>query len=327
MAHVGNSNQRVGQLILLIIFSYLVTARFCWALAKQGLELIKRISQIGLGRERYLYWSIVLGLILTQTLVSHNNDRGNGQFLTRSSLYHWVTQGRNSNRVLGTFGQMSRKCGEWIQKNLPVGSRLMVSNADQGRAIFLYTGGDYPVFHVPIINSKALGYENINREGWNVIFISSWVPGLDPRNKIFAMSQSDLYHTIAEKKINYIILDKRRNFLTLYFESDPNFEFVKEFGNGTIKIFEVFSSKETIDAKNSKMLVTQRLVEYLNGLRAANDERFDWYKTVYFKKHLKLDDAFVDLLSDEQMVGMSDKIVLVRVGRVYETRKNQQEVR
>jgi hypothetical protein len=98
---------------------------------------------------------------------------------------------------------------------------------------------------------------------------------------------------------------------------------VKEFGNGAVKIFEVLSSKKTRAAKNFKMLVTQRLVEYLDSLRVANDERLDWYRTAYFQSHLKLDDSFVDLLLDKQRVGISDKIRMVKVGRVYEIRKNQ----
>lgn len=323
MAHVGNSNLRVGQLILLVIFSYLVTARFCLSLARNGLALIKRVHQFDLGMERYVYWAVVAGLFTIQTLVSHNNDLGNREFLTRSSLHHWVSQGTNSKRVLGTFGQVSRKCGKWIQNNLPLGSRLMVSNEDEGKAIFFYTGGDYPVFHVPIINSKVLGYENMHKEGWNPIFISSWARGLDPRNKIFAMRQSDLYQAIAEKKINYLILGKRRNFLTLYFESDPNFKFVKGFGNGAVRIFEVLSAQEKLAAKDFNILVSYRLVEYLDGLRVAKDDRLDWYRTAYFKNHLKLDDAFVDLLSDKQRVKMSDRIRMVEVGRVYEIRKQQ----
>jgi hypothetical protein len=137
------------------------------------------------------------------------------------------------------------------------------------------------------------------------------------------MRQSDLYQAIAEKKINYLILEKRRNFLTLYFESDPNFRFVKEFGNGAVKVFEVLTIKETPAGKDFKILVTYRLVEYLAGLREANDKRLEWYKTAYFKKHLKLDNAFVNLLSDKQRAGMSDKIRMVEAGRVYEITKNQ----
>jgi hypothetical protein len=285
------------------------------------------MHHLDLGKERYVYWSVIAGLIGIQTLVSHNNDLGNREFVTRSSLYHWVTQGRNPKRVLGTFGQMSRECGEWIQKNLPVGSRLMASNVDEGRGVFFHSGGDYPVYYLPIINSKELGYENINKDGGNPIFISSWAPGLDPRNKIFAMRQTDLYDKIATKKINYIILNRRRNFLALYFESDPNFKLVKEFGNGAMRIFEVLSPKKTLAAKDFRILVTDRLVEYLDCLRVAKDERLAWYRTAYFKNHLNLDDAFVDLLSDQQKVRISDKIVLVRVGRIYEMTKNQDEAR
>jgi hypothetical protein len=303
MSYVGRQNLRVGQILLFFLITYLVIVKLCLDIIK--ILLLDKLKEYGLNENAITLANVffILSLILVQTVVSKDNDRGNKDFLRRSYLYQKVIKSRDSSRVLGNFGEASIKCGEWVRDSLSKGSRFIISDADGGGAVFFYAGGSYPMFYMPIINSKVLSNFSVDNKDSEAIFISSWIGKVDPRNKIFGMRESDLYQTIAEKKINYLILDRRRNFLTLYFASHPKFKFVKEFGNGAIKIFEVLSSKKTVAAKDFKILVTHRLIEYLNGLRVANDERLDWYKT---------------LLSDKQRVGMSDKIVLVRAGRVYQ---------
>ena len=324
IAYTGRENLRVGQLLFFLLLSYLVTARFCFRLCRKILLWSKALSRFG---ESHLSFASVMVvtfiLVPVQTFASHKSDKGNKDFLKRSLSYQRLIKDRNVQIIRGPFGQASKECGEWIQKAIPAGSAFMAANQISGSAIFFYSHGKYPIYQLPIINSKSLRNVRLCSDNCTPIFLSSWIERIDPRNKIFALRRNDLFSAILERDVKYIIIDRRRNFLTLYLESDPSFKFVKEFSNGLVKIFKVLTSDKTVPNEDFKILVTDRLVGYLDRLRMAKDKTLDWYKTEYFENHLNLEDAFVDLLSDKQRVKMSDRIRMVEVGRVYEIRKQQ----
>jgi len=58
-------------------------------------------------------------------------------------------------------------------------------------------------------------------------------------NCFFVQSENDLLQQINAQRSDYIIVTFRRNFLSLYFENNPNFTFLKSFSNGEIKIYKV----------------------------------------------------------------------------------------
>ena len=133
------------------------------------------------------------------------------------------------------------------------------------------------------------------------------------------MRKGELYNKIKQKEINYIVIHKRRNFLSKYFKSNKNFKLVKEFNNGVIKIFEVIDIKNNsrIGDENNKILVTSRLIEYLRRTKIADNERFKWYADIYFKKYVGLDENIIEELINYNKDIYLKNILLVNVNKIY----------
>lgn len=313
-SHVGNSNQRVGQLILIFGLSYLVTARFCSALAKSVLKVFKRITQIDLGRDRWVYWFVVGGLILVQTFVSYKGDRGNIYFIKQNLFYQSLIKRTTDRNVVGGFGKLSKRCGEWIRKNLPEGSRLLVSKPVEGKPLYFYSDGNYPVFVMPVIQSNRIPREIASKKNEDVIFLSAWTARLDPRNKLFLLTENDLLRCIKEKQIDYVIVPKNKNYLSKYFDQNDSFTKMIEFGGGAIKVYKIDNARPIGEFR---MMISKRLITYLKSLINNDSEKFVWYVNRFFEPLLNWNSAKVKELLQLNDNGVFPNAVVVRENEIY----------
>jgi len=314
MAHVGIRNQRVGQLIILFVFSYLVTAKLCWDLTRSGLKLIKRVVQFDLGRERYVYWSVVAGLIIIQTFVYNKGDRGNIHFITQNYFYQSLIWGKGDKKIVGNFGELSKQCGDWIKRTLPDGSRLLVSKPIEGKPVYFYTDGNYPVFVMPVIQSNRMPREIASKKNEDIIFLSAWTARLDPRNKLFLLTETDLLKCIKENQIDYVVVHKMRNYLSEYFERNASFTKMIEFGNGAIKVYKIDDARPIGEFR---MMISKKLITYLKSLRNNDSEKFVWYVNKFFEPLLDWNSEKVQELLQLNNDGIFQNAVTVRENKIY----------
>lgn len=311
LSHVGRSNFRVGQLIIFFLLTYLVTARFCLDLFRKMFGFAHEKFRVG--ESALSYWSVflILSLIFIQTFVPYKRDKGNREFLKGTYLYHSLFNGKGSYKVLGNFGESSKECGEWIKSNIPSGSRIMYFN---GKAIYFYSGGQYSLFSMPIISSMRVREAKARKTNNNIIFMSSWIGGNDPRNSIFLLTECDLFSKIKERKIKYIIITRRRNYLSLYFDKNESFLKVKEFANGAIKVYKVLDRKPVQDFRP---LITIRLATYLKILKNENHDKFEWYVRNFFRPILGWNYKDVEKLTHLTKKNKLDGFTVVKKGRLY----------
>ena len=312
---MGISNFRIGQGLYFYYLSYLVFAYFTFFLSK---VIFKLISRAGMPTNK-LNQNIIFAFIIVLTMgiqffFSHLNDFGGKRFFVRSYSYKSFVADKSIKKIVGLYGNLDKTSGEWIKKNIPNGSHLMVSKPSEGKGIYFYSGGQYPMFIMPVIQSNKLAYVEETRTGDSVIFVSSWIPKIDPRNKIFSLTQKQLFNSLKKYKIEYIIVNKKRNYLSLYFNEHPGFSRVAEVGDGKIKIYKVDFIEENI---NFKPMISQNIVVYFRKLKKKDPLKIDYYVDNYFKPLLGWNREIV-----EQMISVEDKqkfkkFTYVNNGKVY----------
>ena len=254
-------------------------------------------------------------LIVAQTALSHVNDPGNKAFLKRSLAYRKFTGQDTELKIGGIFRESEELCGKWIRHNLPKGSRLAVSKPSEGKAIYFFSGGDYPVFQLPVIydsdTSKTVGKREISK---NVIFISSWSAQVDPRNYLVSMTEDDLNFFVKENNIEYVVVNKRRNYLTKYFDSNPGYLKVIEFEGGSIKVYQI---KKIEKLKHFKPMVSDYLILYLRTLKKENPQKIKDYIQNFFMPVFGWDDSKVKEILALNDRNESQTFVYVMNGKVY----------
>ncbi|MDY7038959.1 MAG: glycosyltransferase family 39 protein, partial [Thermodesulfobacteriota bacterium] len=84
IAFVGLNNMRVGQLVIFLLITYLVTAGFC--LAIMGKAAAANYGRLRISRKLIGYATglVVIGLVVIQTFISNKKDKGNKVFFKRS---------------------------------------------------------------------------------------------------------------------------------------------------------------------------------------------------------------------------------------------------
>lgn len=149
------------------------------------------------------------------------------------------------------------------------------------------------------------------------IFVSSWIPEVDPRNKLYVLVQNDLYHSLARDKIDYILVQRRRNYLTLYFDRNDCFEKIATFvGAGAIKIYR----RKDIENRDSfilKPLISRNAVLYLARLKSKEPAKFQYFLGDIFSPLLGWDLRMVEELISLEKNRDSDRFTYVENGKIY----------
>lgn len=320
---VGKNNLRVGQLILFLLLSYLVLARFCIAFLRWITERGYGSSKVWQNVYQSLSVFVIITLIFVQTFISFRRDKGNIEFIKRSYIFQRIIKKNSSFEVKGNFGPHAMACGKWIKKNIPTKSRFVV---DKPRPIYFYSGGgQFTFYHMPIIYSpkyfflpavspKDISVTNKNKLKSNVIFMSSYADEDVPKNFIAVLPENLFLSFIEEKNIEYIIVQRSQNYLSLYFDKNVSFLKIKEFGNGSIKIYKVVDIKPM---NYFKPLITLRLAKYLYVLKNEKQNKFKWYVDKFFGPVLGWSSMDVEKLTLLSKKNNLDEYTIVKKGRVY----------
>ena len=278
LAYFGQNNMRLGQGILFFLVTYLVTADFLLRSVKYTSAKLSSLgtrSNWGKIIPRAGIVTTVLILIGIQMFVG---EKRNIDFLRRSTVAALISGCSARMEVSGSFAlPFNKAAGDWISQNLPAGTRLMVSKPSEGKSLFFYSEGRYPIHQMPVIQTNKLN--ECTSERSSLIFLSSWVDYVDPQNKLYALLERDLLEALVSKDIQYIIVADRRNYLTIYFEANPGFERVAEFADGKLKIFE-FSRR--VSLSDFEPLIARRALRYLKQLELQDREYYEFLTREFF---------------------------------------------
>jgi hypothetical protein len=314
LAHVGNRNLRAGQLIIFHLLSFLVTSKCCLEVCKKLVEFIKGKSHFSQRLGNYVFAVVIAGLIIVQTFVGHKRDKGNITFIRENYFYKLLVNRETARKMRGTFGEDSKQCGSWIRKHLPEDSRLLVSKPVEGEPIYFYSLAKYPIFVMPVIQSNIMPHGIAIKRNESIIFLSAWTAKTDPKNKLFLLTEDDLLTYIEEKKIDYIIVQKHRNYLSKYFDRNESFNKIVEFGNGAIKVYKVDNTRPIA---KFNMMISRKLITYLKSLIDNNSDKFMWYVDNFFEPLLNWNNEKVKELLQLNNDNILKNAVVVKENKIY----------
>ncbi len=301
ISYVGLNNLRVGQLLGFLLLTYIVVSVFLFVVFDKLLAFLHNRFKLSWLNKRVFLTSITILLIGIQTFVGINP---NLKFIKKSF------KGLKKKRIEGYWSLASQKAGEWITKNIEKGAKFACDKPSQANPVYFYARGEYPIYIIPVINT----FRNLNMYNpikGKLIFLSSQWAYLHPINRFYALSEDYLADFLVKNNIQYIIVGPRRNFLTIYYKNNPNFQELAQFGQGRVKIFQILSFKKSFDEWLSP-LITARARKYLSLLHKKSPERYEKLKQQFFKKVLGLD--------DQKVIGIENGSWgnTVKVSRIYE---------
>jgi len=326
ISFLGRNNFRLGQGLLILLLSYLVTANFLIVLGGstlkkfghlffKGQKLNKIILQIGI--------VILVGIIIYIQVMAGNARNIN--FL-KDSIFIKKSFGKKA-EVRGSFNQFISDPSRWISQNVPKGSKFMCDQLVKGRILFFHTLGDYPIFNLPIIwvykfseagmsfqlkGSYLSSRKSFRKNDEKIIFISSYrKTASDQKNHFYILKESDLLTEIKNEKIKYIIISFQRNFLSRYFDANSGFIKIAEFYGGRVKIYKV---KNIIPIKDFKTLITRKASIFLNDLKEKDHKRYIWFRNEIFQNILGWDEDKLRMLEERDY---GESFEEVRANKIY----------
>jgi len=264
-AYFGMNNMRLGQGILFFLVTYLITAV---SLLKLGGSVASTISTLGIKREARssLHLAIATAVILLCLIIQmFVGEAKNIKFLRGSIL----VSNLDVDYSAGRYDQLAREVGSWLSRHASSDEGVLVFKRSEGSPIYFFSEGSTPIYTMPVIQSDKL--QGITPKKGTIVFLSAWIPQADPKNRFFALAESDLLQFIHENRIKYIIVTQQRNFLTLYFSANPGFIQVAEFGSGQMRIYRV---DRIIPLGDFDTLVTARAILYLRTLKQQDPQGY-----------------------------------------------------
>ena len=229
----GGVSFRNGQFLILYLLLYLMSAALI-------VDLSKSFSKMQMGKivsEKIFYISfisILTACLVCQIFIGARGERNfysllKGEKVSNASGFsYW--QGDFETR--GWAKKTVQQAGKWIKENIPQGTPLLCQ-WHYLRFLDFFTEHYYQ-FH-------ELKYSTYNDKNVGVaLFV--W-PEYDYQrlrgNKLVVLYEENVLSPVNNKNIQYVIVTYRRNFLSLYLDKHPDFDMVKSFANGEIKIYRV----------------------------------------------------------------------------------------
>jgi len=271
LARVGLKDMRLGQGMPFFLLTMLATARVIPVVVKTSLWKVGSLLQrkwIGRALTPCALVCVIGVLLGVQMFVGEKN---NAAFLRNSAFLRVMLGESVEFSVSGVFGDpASQEAGEWIMRELPPGTRLAVSKLSEGKPIYFYSEGACPIHVLPVIQTNIM--TGVSPRTGAVIFLSSWAAKVTPLNKFYVLTESDLLEMLAKDGIEYVIVSHHRNFLSVYFESNPGFSQVVAFGQGKVRVFKV---NDPAPVSDFKPLVTFTAMRYLQRLKRDDPSEYE----------------------------------------------------
>jgi len=317
---MGLSNFRVGQGLFFYYLSFLALAAFIDTVITKGYELLIRLK-LNYTWIKHPAILIIIAFILSgaQFFLRKNADLGGKTYFLRSNVYLW-TQGYKietyaDKRRYGAHDPLMRK---WMEENLPTTEPVMVSERDYITDKYVFAGQKHIILGMPINEVRRISAAEQATKDDTVILLSGILRKNERMSDVLLLTENDLLTTIKKLNIKHIIISKRRNYLSLYFDRNTSFSKIKEFAKGAIRIYRV---NDVHTVGNFKPLVSTQLVRYLSALTEHNPEKiendfekvfeplFGWNRTL-----LK---DFYSVNTEMLTKKFSQEFRLVRNGKIY----------
>jgi 4-amino-4-deoxy-L-arabinose transferase-like glycosyltransferase/tetratricopeptide (TPR) repeat protein len=186
--------------------------------------------------------------------------------------------GREGWEERGTHGKSVEEAAGWLTDNSAPGEPILMDQ-QLGNVLYFYLNARQPIYHMPYFESRYT-YSNSDQDiRTPILFLWSYQDQTDPNDRrafLNAVSEPQLLARIHELNIKYVLVTSRYGFISLYFMAHPDFEEIKHFGEGQIKIFKVRDPVSLVASspKNTfEMHIGKGTPAFLDRLRRQEPDR------------------------------------------------------
>jgi len=242
---VGMMNFRVGQTILFLLLVYLATANLLWIsvvyVTRKCAVFLKgaAINSVKVVNLSFIF--IILLIVSIQFFCgSSRNIYFFGRAFMDSSFVKNIAAAFNinvPNRSKGIYygGEGFPGVISWVNRSIPVGSRIISDELYLARALYFWTKGQYPVYTMNFKESRDR--DSLSTPGDKVIFLSARLNQCDPRNRFYALEESDFLSSIAKNNISYVFISLPGPGIISYFDDNRGFDKIAQFNRPGINVF------------------------------------------------------------------------------------------
>lgn len=133
----------------------------------------------------------------------------------------------------GWAGDIAKQGADWISKEIPAGEKILCQWYLM-RMLDFFSGNQYDFNKI-----EYCFYHDATRRKRPLFIWPRYRNGLSQGNSLAALYEQDLLSQINENHIRYVAVTPRRNFLSLYLDSHPDFKLLHSItrGRNNIKIF------------------------------------------------------------------------------------------
>ncbi len=185
---------------------------------------------------------ILMILILLGIQLFSGNKRTINFFIEKSSVVRFFLNKDWHWGVMGWHNENVREEGIWLSKNASNNTPIL-SDWFWASSIYFFNEEAQPFVKMQYIMHESLPWENsIDKEtvaGEKVLFIWQHINS----GILMALTEESLLSQIIKYQPQYIVITWRRCFLSIYFDQNPGFQKIAQFGNGKIKIYKIIDLK------------------------------------------------------------------------------------
>jgi 4-amino-4-deoxy-L-arabinose transferase-like glycosyltransferase/tetratricopeptide (TPR) repeat protein len=299
------TDYRVRQSFVVFLLSYLAIGIFVYSSA----DLIARTIY---SRTKWGTHIQVVGPVLTLCIVAllsygqiTRETTPDGRFADYFSNYspsHWFSTDRLTPIVTGVTGEQALvEAGEWLKNNAVPGA-VIAGAPDRLRAVYFYSGGNYPAFALfpqefewylteermfsrYLQNSKLDGMPDPSEDTGFYTPLLMWTFGRPSLGNFGEISlqmyiEEFLLQSLRDWSVDYVVVTQRSGPLSLYLQQNPSFEKVADFRNGEALIYRV----NTLEPADFPLHTSGEARSLLALIQQQVPERYELLTTKVFPK-------------------------------------------
>ena len=292
---------RIGQAFILYLLSALVVAESAVVFLRFGFFKWGRAFKRLRGKEGFLTTLstiVVVCVVVLYHLFGNNPcSRQMLNILKEKPASAVSFLGPEHLFVGGWHDASMENLGDWITENIP-GNATIMCEWYKMRSIYFFSNGRNKMCSIPIRQSGRkypMGqHETVskkNSELYSVkcermpLFLWSNHDQVFPGASLFAFCECDIFDRIRSEKVDYVIVTKRRNFLSLYFDKSLCFRKIHETNQGENKIYQVLCTEPI---SGFEMRTGSRLDDYLKAVEKEKPRKYDFLMNHFLKNRLGL---------------------------------------
>jgi hypothetical protein len=284
IAHVGNSNLRVGQLIIFLLISYLALAVLLHDISKYLFSLFRQNTQYHV----VFFLLITLFFISIQIFVKSERDLGYKHFIKNSILYNKIMSKKERNIIVGQFEDENfNKIVNKIKNITTSNDSLMVDWQYVAMATYFKLDGDIPIHTMPILvcyEGDILWSEKPEKWEERPLIIHSNNRPLDPLYRLYILFESSLVKKIEKEEVDYVLLSSWMGELHDYFSGSESFKeiFSVERMDREDSIYRLYRVVKPERSKNvGDPVFTETFRKSIRRLKRWNRKKYELFRDKY----------------------------------------------